>query len=857
MKNICRALFALLSFSLSLRLLVSPSLFAFPDSERAALDLVSSQATSLVMDGDRFIFLSFGDDIFRIDTETFDLTEDQVPSLIDTSDETGGLDLTGDVAGLAIRGTQLFVSQNDGDLLTIDLNDITAQPDTTHLIDGTLGPLVADPEVGVDNDKLSILDKTNNAVIVYDISESTMTSVALTDGVDPVAPVSIVFVPFPTGASPESADKIYVTTNEGLTFVINEGGTATPITIDDMPKSFPSAAVSPDGNFLLVVNSTDNVVHVVDTESNLEVDADPIAPEPDDPISLPQNGSLEGIVVTDVTNPDDTYAFVTGSGGVSVINLNLGLLGSFEVTVIDFMDLGAGDSDDDPLPLDSGTTPGPIVASSAADGYVYTSNSNATISVLSDSPFVTISETSLGHGALTTGGSFEVTFQSDELGTYTVVVGGDSTGNGTEVASGTVGEVDTDIVTDSIAYDASLFPEGETRVFVFVTDDLGNIGRDATDITVDTAPGDLEIISTGFGDEKISVTFTRLTDSDIDHYNIYIDTDFLSVATKSEEEGTVDQPDSGDSITSKVVGLTNGVEYFVAVEAVDASGNIGMRVSTFADGTPASATPEKTVGLAAAVGEAGCALVPVPAAPIGAEVFVVLAVSLVLLCGGRLLIKAPLHLGAFSTAVFVCLLLLLSTRVVNAAEVTPQWWSLEFKGGIWLPTDGITKDFLGSCCDPTGNVEFGFLYKSKFGFEVGVGYVGADGRAIGVSAGQKSEDSFNLTLIPIQNSFAFRADFKEDQFLVPYAKAGLDYIFFRENTNGNVTTGVKMGLHAAGGLQILLDKIEDLSTSMESGLGVNDVYFTVEGRYAWVNNFGGSGIDLSSLMFQGGFLFEF
>lgn len=174
-----------------------------------------------------------------------------------------------------------------------------------------------------------------------------------------------------------------------------------------------------------------------------------------------------------------------------------------------------------------------------------------------------------------------------------------------------------------------------------------------------------------------------------------------------------------------------------------------------------------------------------------------------------------------------------------------------------MPMNGTTKDFLGSCCGPTGAVEFGFLYKSKFGVEVGVGYIGEGGRAVGAASGAVSRDKFDFTMIPIQNSFTFRADFKEDQLLVPYAKFGLDYLIFRENIQGDVTKGVKLGLHAAGGLQILLDKIEDLSTTLESSLGVNDVYFTLEGRYAWVDGFGGSGVDLSNLTFSGGFLFEF
>jgi len=204
----------------------------------------------------------------------------------------------------------------------------------------------------------------------------------------------------------------------------------------------------------------------------------------------------------------------------------------------------------------------------------------------------------------------------------------------------------------------------------------------------------------------------------------------------------------------------------------------------------------------------------------------------------------------------LALLMLLLPAALPAVENTPQWFSLEFKAGAWIPTNGTTRGSLGSV-SPTGSVEFGFLYKSKFGAEVGVGVIMEDGTAFGATSGNPSGDKFDLLLIPIHNSFAFRADFKEDQLLVPYVKAGPDYVLFRESLNGRTTSGVKFGLHGAAGLQILLDRIDPLSDLMENGLGVNDVYFTVEGRYAWINNFGGGGLDLSNLTATGGFLFEF
>jgi hypothetical protein len=205
---------------------------------------------------------------------------------------------------------------------------------------------------------------------------------------------------------------------------------------------------------------------------------------------------------------------------------------------------------------------------------------------------------------------------------------------------------------------------------------------------------------------------------------------------------------------------------------------------------------------------------------------------------------------------FLLVLAFLWPAFAAAEELTPQWFSLEFKGGVWIPTNGTTRGSLGSLA-PTGSVEFGFLYKSKFGAELGVGVILEDGTAFGATSGNPSGDKFDLLLIPIHNSFAFRADFKEDQLFVPYVKAGPDYVLFRESLDGRSTSGVKFGLHGALGLQILLDRIDPLSNYMEKDVGVNDVYFTIEGRYGWINNFGGRGLDLSGLTATGGFLFEF
>lgn len=825
-----------------LAILLFPShVFAFPNDEKATLSLLSSQPTSFVLEGDRFLYAASGSSIFRIDTQTFALATEQITLTDDSDDDEANL--SGDIKGLAIRSSSLFATQSDGDLLIIDLNSVTATPTAFHLTDGELGAVAADPDSA--DDQLYILDKVNNAVLVFDLSNETATSIALADGVGaPVTPTAIVFAPLDG-----SGDKVFVTSERGLVFVINEGGSgvAATITLSSANKSLNAVSVTPDGNFVLVANATDTTVHVLSVAGASEVDTDP-ATSGTNPIALTENSSLAGLTATNVTNPSDAYAYVSGTSGLSVIDLNITGTTFNQPAVIDFNDGGSSDTDDEPLALSS--TPGLLLASSSSDGYVYAALSNAAISVVTEKPFVSISATSLGSNSLTTTSTVNLTFRSDEIGSYRVLVGGDSSANGTELTSGTVDTADTDVTTADIAYDASRFQEGTNRLFVFVTATSdGLVGRDAIDITVDTPPTGVTIVDTGFGDEKVFVTFTRLTANDIDHYNIYVDTDAANISnTALTAVGTVAQTTSGDTLQAKVVGLVNGVTYFIGVEGVDAAGNIGPRTTTLEDGTAAQATAEETVGLAGVTGETGCGLVD------GRE-------SMVDGGGVWFLVFGSLVLVWTRKRRWILSFLLLSTityqpSTLGAAEYSPQWWSLEFKGGAWIPTNGTTRDFLGTF-SPMGKVEFGFLYKSKFGAEVGVGFIGAGGKAVGTTSGAVSEDSFSFIMIPIENSFTFRADFKEEQLLVPYVKAGPDYVFFRENRQGTVTKGMKFGLHGALGLQVLLDGIEGLSTTMERSLGVNDVYFIVEGRYGWINNFGGRGVSLSGLTVSGGFLFEF
>lgn len=570
--------------------------WTFPGKERIPttlteppFDFFTTTATSMIVQDDLYLWVAFGTMLKRIDLQTWALTTDQVPAL------TG--DFSGNVTGLAIQGNFLYAAQDDGDLLKIQLDAITQNPTSLTIKTGaSLGAMVADIEGGADDDKLYILDNTNKVLVSYDVGSNQTTNIALSDSVgQAVTPTSLTLVPFPTSASTATIDKIFVATNDGLVHIVNEGGTsvASLVTLSSTDKNLPAIRKASNGNFVFVLNSSDTTLHVIDTNTGLEVDTNSSSAGTN-PISLTNNSSLTDLLVTGVINPTDTYAYFMGASGTSILDLNFG--STFDgSSLVDT--------------LSTASVPKRLAATSSSDGYLVTSNTDGSLSVISDKPFVTIRSTSLT-GSLGAGGSFTMTFQADETGSYRVRVGGNNSESGTQLTSGTVSTADTDTTTSSISYSSSNFTEGTNRVFVFVEDAAGNVGRDATDVTVDTPPPSLTVTSAVFGDESIYVTFNRLTVSDMDHYDVFVDTDATTVTTKSTKSGSISQPSSGDTVEIKISDLSNGTTYFLGLEGVDKTGNHGSRTTTLSDGSRLMAMPQATVSLSEASGEAGCNLIP-------------------------------------------------------------------------------------------------------------------------------------------------------------------------------------------------------------------------------------------------------
>lgn len=204
------------------------------------------------------------------------------------------------------------------------------------------------------------------------------------------------------------------------------------------------------------------------------------------------------------------------------------------------------------------------------------------------------------------------------------------------------------------------------------------------------------------------------------------------------------------------------------------------------------------------------------------------------------------------------LLLILSVpSLAQAQERSPQNWTFEAKGSLWIPTDASMKTFFDPCCNFGGEVEFGLLFHDKYNVTISSGLGYKTGLAVGVTTGSPSGDTFTLLTFPVRLDFIYRFDFKSDQVLLPYLRSGVDAVIFREASGNSSINGVKYGLHGGAGLGFLLDRVENLTSTMENDMGINDIYLVLEGRYAFINSFQSSGLDLSGFYPYLGVLFEF
>lgn len=815
-----------------LLLCVSATAQAYPSSERKSLSLGLSQSTQFaISDDNTSLYVCYGNTFQIVSTATFALLPTaQQPFAISTDTTTYPGNFTGLIYSAAANA--VYCLQDNGKMIRYNLADVTAAPTIITVAAGKqLGFGVADT---VGDDALYIVNVTDTSIIKYTISTGAVATIALTS-----LPIvggftinNIVLVP----QSTVGASEIYLSTNKGAVIYFNLSSLTPQIVTVDATSTHQLKGIYPTPNslFLYVVDTNAVTVTKILVSSHAVVNTG---------ISMLPNGNLNQLLVTDVTNPTGVYGYVVGTNSISIFD-------TANDTLFDFI---VATTDKDPLSV-SGV--GPMVSST--DAYVYISAASGNIGVVSDNPYVTVNSVTYPTGQTTVGvgQSVTVSFQADEVGTYTIRSGGGITADGTllkDSSDNTSGTVATAATAQSVVipYDSNsaAFLEGANTVFFFVTDSSSNVGRMATTITVDTPPPAVTVLGSSFGNQKAYINFTRLTASDISYYRIYASTDATTVTTTTTVATTVTQG-SDATLTGTVTGLSNSTLYYLAIDAVDNNGNVGPRTSTLSNGSSISATPQQTVGPAGLSGETGCSLTPRVR-----EGKMVLGMMLLMLTG--LLTWRRRYwrlLGLVLIAATLCATPALA-QTGDGSAFKRFGWSVDMRLSLWQPTASATKTFFPAFFNWTGSIGGGFLYNEQIGAEASVGVFYKTGKSVSAATGAVSQDAFKLLTIPMTLGGNYHFLYSRKQPVAPYVRGGLEFDYFRENDDGNIIKGVKKGLYGGGGLQIPISRwLEGMDAERH---GDSQVYIITEAIYRWVNDFGAAGLDLSGANYSLGVLFTF
>jgi hypothetical protein len=101
--------------------------------------------------------------------------------------------------------------------------------------------------------------------------------------------------------------------------------------------------------------------------------------------------------------------------------------------------------------------------------------------------------------------------------------------------------------------------------------------------------------------------------------------------------------------------------------------------------------------------------------------------------------------------------------------------------------------------------------------------------------------------VPIQVEGSARLLLWKTQIVVPYLRGGFDGVIWTESWDDERMTGIKWGVHAAGGAQFRLPFPEINAPGRMVGDPVlDDIYLHVEGWARSASNFGSAGLDLSA-----------
>lgn len=491
---------------------------------------------------------------------------------------------------------------------------------------------------------------------------------------------------------------------------------------------------------------------------------------------------------------------------------------------------------DDPFWTSSERFDEPFQDAITVDGYLFAGSEANDVLVATARPWVYPSQVTVSPDAAAVGVPVTLRFQASQPGDWKIHLNGDRTGSGKVVAQGKDAGADEEITVEITVDDD--WREGNNYLYVVFRNRAGLAGHARASVLVDNPPDPpaLTKANLGFADGALLLAFPGISDEDLDRYEVYVTTTPFSAkdwpSGGPEYDGTtrLSTPISvtkagGEPVSYRIAPLENHVKHYVAVRAWDQGGLEGPMSRVISE-TP---RPAHTAGeLAGETGGAPCSTAP---GSVG---------WMALLVGGAAVIRrrgGPLAAAALASCLFM-------SGPAEAQEkkkrepwrdMTPVFGDFEIRYGVIRLQD----DHINSVYDKNPSnilqIEAGPQFFRVFEVDFGVGFFQELSHKKD-EFGIPSADKTMLTMFPLSLDGTFRLHVVDEQFLVPHARLGLDYILYSEKADDGlggkeVLRGAKTGMHWGVGVGMLLDVFARRRASLlEAQTGINDTYLVFEWR---------------------------
>jgi len=193
-------------------------------------------------------------------------------------------------------------------------------------------------------------------------------------------------------------------------------------------------------------------------------------------------------------------------------------------------------------------------------------------------------------------------------------------------------------------------------------------------------------------------------------------------------------------------------------------------------------------------------------------------------------------------------MMLVSSSVAMAGDETPAWGNFEIRYGSFELEDDSVNSVYGEAASNVLFLEAGPQIFRFLELDVGIGRLSSKSFTVDGDT-EESAEATRFQVWPFSLSATARLHIFDEQWLVPFAQWGVDYVMWNERWDdggGDIQTmsGAKMGQHMAIGGNLLLDPLGAQRASLlESQTGINDTFIVVEWRRQTVDD--GQGLNLS------------